>query len=174
MACARVPQTPETEQNGRLALESEYRLERARLVLSDARVAADRLKVAVESGEYRIEWVATVALLRAVGHVLKNVDGQSLAALQAIDARWKVWCDDRLTHAVFWEFIEKERNLVLKEYELGSTAPQYLLAEDGRRLGLEDGSGFLLLEPPDVGRVDDALDWWERELDAIERTITMP
>ena len=149
----------------------QFRLERARLVLSDARVAADRLRAGLESGEYRIEWVATVALLRAVGHVLDKIDGQCSVARPAIDARWKAWRADPSTHAVFWEFIEKERNLVLKEYEIGSTAPQYLLTEDGRRLSLEDGSGSLLLEPPDIGRIDDALAWWEHELAAIEKAI---
>jgi hypothetical protein len=147
-------------------------LGRARLVLSDACIAADRLKAAVDGGDYRIEWVATVALLRAVGHVLRKVDGRQPAARAAIDARWKVWQGDRETHEVFWEFIEKERNLVLKEYEIGSTAPQYLLTEDGHRLSLEDGSGFLLLETPDIERIDDATAWWARELTAIESAIT--
>jgi hypothetical protein len=36
---------------------------------------------------------------------------------------------------------------------------------------LEDGSGSLLLEQPDLGRVDAALAWWETQLAAIESRV---
>jgi hypothetical protein len=34
----------------------------------------------------------------------------------AIDLTFSSWKTDRVGHAVFWEFIEEERNNVLKEY----------------------------------------------------------
>lgn len=64
--------------------------------------------------------------------------------------------------------LESRRNTVLKEYRLGSTAAQYLLKEDGGRILLGDGSGALLLEEPDFGKIEESLAWWESELAAIE------
>lgn len=122
-------------------------------------------------GNWRLDWAATVALLRAVGHVLHKVDGKQGAATKtAIDAAWSRWKKDP-KDAIFRDFIEQERNSVLKEYEIGSQAPAYLLTEDGGRIRLEDGSGALLLEQPDVERVDEALRWWEQQLSAIEAAL---
>ena len=114
-----------------------------------------------------------VALLRSVGHVLEKVDGkQEPVTTRAINDAWKRWQDDPAA-AIFREFIEPERNMVLKEYEFGRNAPAYLLLEGGGRILLEDGSGALLLEQPDISRVDEALEWWERELAAIEADISL-
>jgi hypothetical protein len=144
---------------------------RARLVLDDAREAATRLADRLASGgNWRVDWLATIALLRAVGHVLSKVDGGADRAKAAIEAAWEQWKTDP-ADAIFRDFIEQERNTVLKEYVLGSTAPAFLLKEDGGRLFLENGSGALLLEQPSLGPVEEALRWWEEQLDAIEALL---
>ena len=59
---------------------------RARLVLEDARAAAGPY----DEATIRRRLVATMALLRAVGHVLKEVDSKSSQALnQAINEKWQ-------------------------------------------------------------------------------------
>jgi hypothetical protein len=125
-------------------------------------------------GNWRIDWVATVALLRAVGHVLHKVDGSaSEVARTAIAAAWQRWESDP-ADAIFRDFIDQERNTVLKEYELGSAAPAYLQTEDGGRILLEDGSGAILLEQPSLEPVREALQWWEEQLDLLEAEIASP
>lgn len=146
----------------------------ARLVLADATEATERLRERLASGgNYRIDWVATVALLRMVGHVLHKVNEQANPDVERVlEEAWGDWNDrTRPEHAIFREFIDPERNTVLKQYEIGRYAPSYLLTEDGHRLMLEDGSGFLLQEQPDLDRVDAALAWWETQLTAIESIV---
>ena len=63
-----------------------------------------------EHPEWVLFWVAGVALLRAVGHVLHKVDGTRCPKLKEIIARrWAEWKADRTANAVFWNFIEEER-----------------------------------------------------------------
>jgi hypothetical protein len=71
---------------------------------------------------------AALTLLRTVGHVLEKVDGARGAtyrkavgsALEAMESRSEIACH-------FWEFVEQERNNVLKEYRFGvEPEPTYL------------------------------------------------
>ncbi len=148
---------------------------RARLVLSDANEATQRLQQRFEEGgNWRIDWVAVVTLLRAVGHVLLLVDKLESPAKAAIIAAEERWKPKPARDAIYWEFIYEERNNVVKEYMIGETAPSYLLTEEGGRFILEDGSGFLLLEEPNIERVYEALVWWEEELSTIEDAMLGP
>jgi hypothetical protein len=66
---------------------------------------------------WRPHWAGLVALLRSVGHVLDKVDGATDPRLRhAIDAAWKELSDSKPEPKIFWEFIEAERNNVLKTY----------------------------------------------------------
>jgi hypothetical protein len=65
----------------------------------------------------RLHWVAAVALVRAVGHVLDKVDGTSPAVKSAARAAFTRWKSSAPEHEIFREFIERERNTILKEYE---------------------------------------------------------
>ena len=61
--------------------------------------------------------MATVSLLRAVGHVLNKVDGASCPEMRAaVDEVWSEWKADKTANAIFFDFIEDERNSILKEY----------------------------------------------------------
>ena len=115
-----------------------------------------------------ILWVASVALLRAVGHALKKVDATSDWRLElAVDEAWECWSSQRDEHHIFWDFIEDARNNILKEFELGAgqgvtvrpgadhtvTYPVYL-----EGFGVQDQAELL----------DRALDWWQKELEKIE------
>jgi hypothetical protein len=54
-------------------------------------------------------------MLRAIGHVLRNVDAKQREDnfRNALEDRFKLWKQD----PIFINFIERERNNILKEYE---------------------------------------------------------
>src|SRR5262245_54359762 len=90
---------------------------RARVVLEDCRAQLAALDYGLPGPEWRRAWVATVALLRAVGHVLEKVDGKSSPGMaRAVKAEFARLKRERGENKIFWDFIERERNNVLKEY----------------------------------------------------------
>lgn len=93
--------------------------EHARLVLADCELAAIDLQAASGTEAWTPRWVGLLALLRAVGHVLKNRDRRADPRLaEAIDAAWWRLNETKPAPAIFWGFIESERNLVLKTYDI--------------------------------------------------------
>lgn len=144
-------------------------------MLQDAQFALDRLDAVESKVEYRVLWVAVVALLRGIGHALHKVDGEDPGLRSAINEAWKRWQADREQHAIFWDFIERERNNVLKQYEHGYfDGPVPILAD---RQVYEIGE--LLFTPMSEGRYEgedardvaaDALKWWDAELAIVEAT----
>ena len=61
----------------------------------------------------------TIALLRAVGHALVNDDAKKDDRLEKAQRAW--WDKLRATKpnpSIFWDFIERDRNLLLHEAEL--------------------------------------------------------
>ncbi len=157
----------------------------ARRVLADCEAALEMLEDERDEQRWRVLWIGAMALLRAVGHVLQKVDGENPRQRVAIDAAYRRWKDGKSKHAVFWQFIEKERNNVLKEYCMN--------VYDSETIGLVVITGntdadFHTHEPPcdldenlfrpitggfgagedarDIYR--EALDWWDAELSSIE------
>lgn len=150
----------------------------ARRVLADCHVALQHADVAIEAAEFRVSWAALVALLRAVGHVLNKVDGERGGALKgAIETRWQLWQNERGANRIFWDFIEAERNSVLKAYEFGYREDDVEIervAPDGTRV-VHSNVPFIsaLRVGPFAGQpglevAREALAWWEHQLDAIE------
>lgn len=72
----------------------------------------------IENGvESRVVYVASVALLRTVGHVLHKVDCNRHPEIrETVENKYRVWKRGEGKDQIFSEFIEKERNLILKEY----------------------------------------------------------
>lgn len=66
---------------------------------------------------WRVHWAGAVALIRAVGHVLDKVDGEAASSRSAASAAFLKWKGADPRHAIFREFIEFERNNILKRYE---------------------------------------------------------
>lgn len=152
---------------------------RARQVFNDAKLAHRLLESVLDPPRFRVYWAATCALLRTIGHVLKKVDHQlSEDHARAIDDAWQRWQAQREANAIFWEFIDAERNLVLKEYEIRAdfgphkiVVPEDGPAEDLHELGPEYyiavSSGYF--EGEDCRELArDALRWWDEELREIE------
>jgi len=105
-------------------MQGRTRATAARNVLDDCRWALNQHTPDLQGEAFRVSWVALVALLRAVGHVLKEVDAEQgdahlKAAICDHWARLKVGEAAR-EPAIFWGFIKQERNMVLKQYSLGA------------------------------------------------------
>ncbi len=133
---------------------------------------------------WRVLWIGAMALLRAVGHVLRKVDGEDPRRRAEFDAAYKRWTDAEATeHAVFREFIDGERNRLVKEYSLNvidsaKVGVAVVSLHDG---GVADETTFLLDEnlfrpvmrgfgtgedARDVYR--SAIEWWDSELSQLE------
>ncbi|MBL0931145.1 MAG: hypothetical protein IBJ15_13635 [Alphaproteobacteria bacterium] len=119
-----------------------------------------------ELPEWRIYWVAGLALLRTIGHVLAKVDAKtSPNHSDAINAFWKGLQADRRMAAIFWDFIEKERNNLLKTYSFGA---KFTSDEDqDAYVEFEDGlDAFQLFR--------EAVYWWRHHLMELERELSAP
>lgn len=113
---------------------------RARQVLNDAAKASALLESEEDEQLRRVLWVASIALARASLHVLDKVDAALDSTLrEEVDRGWKDLKESKPAPEIFWSFLELERNLVLKQFEL---APDL----EDNFLMLEDGSGSLVLE----------------------------
>jgi hypothetical protein len=93
---------------------------RAREVLAECQFALEDFSAAGNTPFQRTRWVAVTTLLRAVGHVLDKVDGPAgnPALRQSIEAHWKALTASKPEPRIFWEFIETERNGVVKEFDV--------------------------------------------------------
>jgi hypothetical protein len=157
-------------------------------VLEDCGLALHMLENEKDADRWRVIWAGAIALVRAVGHVLDKVDGRD-ARIKAISNRlYNQWKKGNEEDRIFLDFIEAERNNLLKEYESGV----HPLAEanvlfDYQLVSTEDKSRKISLkdiaELPDniykpmlqgYGEGDDARDvlteaieWWERQLKIV-------
>lgn len=162
----------------------------AREVLEDCRLALAMLEEEKDLARWRVHWAAAVALLRAVGHVLHKVDGEDPLTRRLAAAAFKRWKGAAPEHEIFREFIEPERNSILKEYRFRhhplddvQMAVAYTLQNPvtgetmqmGDVLPLGDNIYRPFLdgwrEGDDARDVlSEAIDWWEAELSALEFT----
>jgi hypothetical protein len=115
-----------------------------------------------EHSEWRLHWVAGIALLRTIGHVLDKADATvSPRHRGEIDQLWEGWKSDRARSSIFWDFIEKERNSLLKTYAFGATLSH---DDEGYFVKFEDGQDAFQL-------FRQAVYWWRHQLMALEDAI---
>jgi hypothetical protein len=156
----------------------------AREALEDCRAALAELTDGVQGRQWRLRWITCVVLLRAVGHVLDNVDGSREVQLrQAIDEWWKTLKKSRPEPQIFWALIDEERNAILKEYQ--TRAGQGVTVQlSGIEINLRTGEQkadppkppiyhYTINTGPFAGRdqrelLAEAISWWEHQLEAIE------
>ena len=115
-----------------------------------------------ELREWRISWVAGVTLLRTIGHVLAKVDSTcSKDAQLHISQFWQRIQSDKNKYNIFWEFIERERNNILKAYEFGA---KFQVDQDGPKILLADGADAFQ-------KYRLAVYWWRTELMLLEANL---
>jgi hypothetical protein len=86
-------------------------------VVDDCERAADQLDRAVQPDEWRVPYVACVALLRIVGHVLLKVDARRDKNYETVIREFFAFMEsNKERFYIYWEFIKKERDTILKEY----------------------------------------------------------
>ena len=164
------------------------------LVLEDAERAVKNHTSELRGAELRISWVSIVTLLRAVGHVLVKVDKEDGscddALKKSIEDNWKNTMSEK--PPIFTEFIDSERNGVIKLYEFGFkryTEIEGPQLKDGKtRIFLDQvgsrGGGIstpneavqhsFIDKGPFAGRDEsevaaEAILWWKNQLASIER-----
>jgi hypothetical protein len=140
---------------------------------------------------WRVHWVAAVTLIRAVGHVLHKIDGKDRRVRKVADSFFERWRENVPEHEIFREFIDRERNNVLKEYRFSSSLSDHVPVavfpsehfESVERI--DEGSQFFELEGAiyrplldeyqrgndarDV--LSEAIDWWEIQLEGIDAQV---
>ena len=161
---------------------------RSREVLQDCEIALAMLEDEQDFHRWRVLWAGSVALVRAVGHVLHKVDSSAPGYAPIINDLFATWKADRKTHAIFWDFIEAERNNILKQYHFnmhpleevdvavvltlqhpgtGETHQVQDVVPLGENIyrPLLDGYG----DGEDARDVyKEAIDWWDHQLSTIE------
>jgi hypothetical protein len=165
----------------------------ARRVLEDCKIALTELEADPTGATWRLRWAGTLTHLRAVGHVLDKVDGKTdPKAKQIINARYKEWKDpDRTEHAIFRDFIERERNNVIKEYDFGSGQGVIFEGGDPPAIQRQPDGTFKEIHPGGVGKMTSvykmntdpfkgedprdivrrAIEWWQKQLDDIDNKV---
>jgi hypothetical protein len=159
----------------------------AREVLADCRGALEELVDGVQGPTWRRRWIIAVVLLRAVGHVLEKVDGARSDKHKVEISRWWARLNSAKPNpAIFWLFIEEERNTIVKEYQ--TNAGQGVTVQ-GKVFEINLRTGEQKVDPPkpplyhytmNAGHYKDrdqreliaeAIQWWETELDALDHVL---
>lgn len=159
----------------------------ARVVLQDARHAIMNHNDELQAEAFRVSWFSIVGLLRAVGHVLDKLDKLSSPEMKhAIESKWADINSTKPNPKIYWEFIDKERNRFLKNYEHGitrtltipgSTKGFTLSVDCGNSRGgqLSPGSKLnsYISDGEFKGRYEkdlaiEAYDWWGNYLDEVD------
>jgi hypothetical protein len=145
-----------------------------RRILNDSEAALHALGRAVDSRDenWRVPWVAAVAMLRAIGHVLKEIDGANDPQVaQLIQEGWPAWQKD-----VTFQRLKVSRDRTLKEYDFGVQhhvsavwSSPYKRAEDDPDAKLY---GFLYFEGTAANAIDVLWSiwlWWVEKVTDLER-----
>ena len=144
--------------------------------LQDVELCLEWLDEESDEFRFRMALIAAVTLIRAVGHVLSKVDGSQHPELgEIITRRFHEWKRDRIRARVFWEFIEAERNSILKEYNLRfDFAPIVTTAEADHAWRIGSNLYCPVAEGAYAGEdvrdvLREAVAWWKSELAIIEK-----
>jgi len=129
------------------------------------------------------QYVAIVVLLRGIGHTFRNVDCMGLCPAEMSQCE-ELWAKSK-TLPIFLSFIEPERNLLLKEFEVGfgldlsdggkEQQPTVYSPELGGPTHLTNISTDRILDRqrrPVVPMLREALLFWDRFLGEAEQILT--
>ena len=124
--------------------------------IEDLRTSLDR-----HGERWRVPYVAAVALLRSIGHVLHKVDcARDKAVKQAVDASWPAWKADDI-----FKMMDECRNGALKKFDF--PLGRIVTGEDAS----QDVLVFFRRQAGDaVEELRRMWHWWDLRLTEIEQT----
>ncbi len=150
----------------------------AKKVLNDLQQSHIMLEIEEDYTRFRVLWVAAITLARAVGHTLDKVDSkQSILMKTIVEKKWKDIknSENRAENIIFFEFIENERNQILKEYEFGMlSSPVDLVIENTDSVFTLDSCIYMPLQDGKYAGEDcrdvlaEAILWWEKYIYEID------
>ncbi len=159
----------------------------ARKVLEDCKGALDDLKDGIRGSLWRRRWITAVVLLRTVGYVLDKVDSTSSPKHKAIiEKEWSALKEMNPESQIFREFIDIERHNIIHEYQINAvqnttirTGTAHWNLKTGGQYSdppLPTLYHYTISSGPYKGRdqrelVKEAIDWWEKYLDNIDRQV---
>ena len=156
---------------------------KAALVLEDCKEASRLLDEVKSEAEWRVVWVGAMALLRAVGHVLRDEAREDPILEDAVTRAFDRHAADRKANRIFWEFIKVERDLLLKEYDSTvydrSEVDLVFFVEGAAERTTLDGNIYRPVKSEHWPGEDArdvyalAIDWWAAELAAILAETTL-
>lgn len=147
----------------------------ARKAWEDLRLAASMLEDEVDPNRFRVLWVACITLARAIGHVLDKNDGMDVKRLA--NELYNEWTSPNSKESIFTDFINKDRNLLLKEYSFNYADDGLVLVADDLVVSAIDGDLYKPIEDSEYAGQDcrdvlnDAIEWWDRQLSIIEAAL---
>jgi hypothetical protein len=159
-------------------------------VLEDA-ARSINLAVSADEDHWRVHWAGSLALLRAAGHVLHKVDeNRSEAHRKCSKDWWQRWNPEGGTEGkpnIFSDFIEAERNLILKQYKFRFDPADrlgHVFSCSGERIFLRDGTPllsrnlerFVITDGAYAGRdgrelLREARRWWADQLSELDARV---
>lgn len=163
----------------------------ARQVLFDCQIALNLLEEETILYRWRVNWVAAITLIRAVGHVLDKIDGKNPKIKKISKDLFISWKQGE-ENSIFRDFIDQERNNILKEYVFATHPLEKVdvvlvsnlrdkegnIATSSEVFGIEDNIYRPLLDGYRNG--DDARDvfldaikWWDRQLNVIDEKLSL-
>jgi hypothetical protein len=123
--------------------------------------------------DFRVLWVASVALCRSIGHALHNSGNQSVK--YSSERRYAEWKEDK--NGIFSSFIEKERNNVLKEHRSSFDADATFAPLSINGFLIDNDWFYVPFVDDKFGDIDvrdkllEARDWWFEQLASIEAEL---
>lgn len=182
--------------------QTPLRAEKARQLLQQCSVALEELRSDPRVSWF-VLWAGTLGLLRTVGDALKKDADMRIRRAQG---RWfdKMKRDnaaagrgssvskngDTWEPAIFWQFIRRDRNLLLHEGQLTASQSAIIQLPGAAVMAIAAGEAprpplppppparawysYPMRTPPYTGRdsrdvVEEAIQWWEKQIDEIER-----
>ena len=92
---------------------------------------------------------------------------------------YAAWKADQHANAIFWDFIEEERNQILKKYEFGFLNGPIEVVTGGEHHTISEQLFCPIADGTFAGEdcrdiLQQAIAWWENQLNSIEATVQTP
>lgn len=147
-------------------------------IVSDLEELWDVLELEEDMKKFKFLWISAVSMCRSVGQILHKVDAsKSDNHKYLINKQWDSIKNNYEENKIFHEFIKFERDMILKEYQLGYDYGDFTVVIGDSALGVL-GEGLYC--PMTYGYYENedcrdvlklAIKWWQSKLTEIEDAL---